>query len=120
MNGLTKEQIKDVSILAEFISHYCHAEHSIDSADGYMIPEHLQKKGKQAVVICSDCGRLLEHGITKRRCCPLNPKPTCRKCHIHCYTPEYRDKIRKIMAFSGRKLIMRGRLDYLWHYFIKS
>ena len=64
--------------------------------------------------------RAPEHGVKKRLACPLDPKPTCKSCHIHCYTPEQRQKIREIMAYSGRRMIMRGRLDYLWHYFIKS
>ena len=66
---------------------------------------------------CSECRGLLEHGLEKRRTCPLEPKPTCKNCRIHCYSREYRAKIREIMAFSGRKMILRGRLDYLWHYF---
>jgi hypothetical protein len=54
--------------------------------------------------------------MEKRRRCPLDPKPSCKNCHIHCYSKEYRAQIREIMAFSGRRLILRGRLDYLWHY----
>ena len=73
-----------------------------------------------AKTICLECAELLEHGMKKRAACPLDPKPTCKSCHVHCYTPEQRQKVREIMAYSGRRMILRGRLDYLWHYFIKS
>jgi hypothetical protein len=36
---------------------------------------------------------------------------------VHCYRPDYRQKVREIMRFSGKYLLLRGRLDLLWHYF---
>lgn len=117
MNGLTAEQFKDIRILARFIRIYCHAKHAGKIGGEVVLPEELQPRRRGQSTICSDCMALLEHGIRKRNLCPLNPKPTCRKCHIHCYSPEYRQKIREIMSFSGRKLLLRGRIDYLWHYF---
>lgn len=120
MNELTAAQIKDLQILASFISLFCHAHHDRAKSGASEIPQFLCDAGQQSRTICRDCGELLEYGINKRAVCPLQPKPACRSCHIHCYTPEYREKIRKIMAWSGRKMILRGRLDYLWHYFIKS
>jgi len=116
MNGLTAEQFKDIRILTRFIRIYCHAKHDVKTGGEALLPEELQPR-RGRCIICSDCMALLEHGIRKRSLCPLNPKPTCRKCHIHCYRPEYRQKIREIMSFSGRKLLLRGRIDYLWHYF---
>jgi hypothetical protein len=58
--------------------------------------------------------------MKKRALCPLDPKPACKDCHIHCYTKEYRQQIRTIMAYSGKRMILRGRLDYLWHYYFKK
>lgn len=120
MNSLTVKQIKDLKVLAEFISLYCHAKHRREKASEVLIPGFLQKRGRTAEAICPDCAMLLEHGIKKRELCPMDPKPTCKSCHIHCYTAEYRQKIREVMAYSGKRMIMRGRLDYLWHYFFKS
>ncbi|NVO00907.1 MAG: nitrous oxide-stimulated promoter family protein [Geobacteraceae bacterium] len=120
MNNLTAQQIKDLKVLAEFISLYCHAKHAGEMTLDVNIPDILQKKGEAAETLCPECAMLLEHGIEKRVHCPMNPKPTCKSCHIHCYTSEYRLKIRKIMAYSGRRMILRGRVDYIWHYFTKS
>ncbi len=120
MRELTSEQIKDLRVLARFIELFCHAKHDRKTVGEVAIPEILHQGKRSPKTICADCAELLEHGMKKRALCPLDPKPSCKNCHIHCYTPEYRGKIREIMAYSGRKMIMRGRLDYLWHYFIKS
>jgi hypothetical protein len=48
--------------------------------------------------------------------CPLEEKPVCKHCHVHCYRKGHREKVREIMRFSGRALIRKGRLDLLWHY----
>jgi hypothetical protein len=122
MSELTVTQIKDLQILADFIKLYCHAHHDrkLIGEREVTVPDVLRNTIHGKATLCPDCAELLEHGIQRRAVCPLDPKPTCRNCHIHCYTPLYRQRIRKIMAYSGRKMILRGRLDYLWHYFIKS
>jgi len=120
MNDLTLPQLKDLQILADFIRLYCHAHHDRKFDGERELPEVLRGTNHGNGTLCPDCAALLEHGIQKRAVCPLEPKPTCRNCRIHCYSAEYRRKIRAIMAYSGRKMILRGRLDYLWHYFIKS
>jgi hypothetical protein len=120
MSELTGEQINDLKILARFIVIFCHARHHRDAAAERTVPELLQPKKGPKQTLCPDCAELLEHGMKKRAACPLDPKPTCKSCHVHCYTPEQRLKVREIMAYSGRRMILRGRLDYLWHYIIKS
>jgi hypothetical protein len=120
MNELTGEQIKDLKILARFIELFCHDRHDRKAVGEVTVPEILQQAKGSPTTICLACADLLEHGMKKRGACPLDPKPTCKNCHVHCYTPAQRQKVREIMAYSGKKMILRGRLDYLWHYFIKS
>jgi len=120
MSEVTAAQIQDLKILADFIELFCHARHDRSMVGERTIPGILQQGERSPKTICVECADLLAHGMKKRALCPLDPKPTCKSCHVHCYTPEYRQKIREIMAYSGRRMILRGRLDYLWHYFIKS
>lgn len=117
MAQFTTRQLGDLKIMATFIKIYCHARHDRASQAGTDLPEELQPAFRKGLLLCPDCASLLAHGIQKRRSCPLDPKPTCKECHIHCYSREYRARIREIMAFSGRRMILRGRIDYLWHYF---
>jgi pentatricopeptide repeat protein len=96
---------KDAKVLKAFINAYCKENHI--------------KKGISVYKdnLCKECYELLEYALKKNEKCPLNPKPLCKNCHVHCYKPEKREKIKEIMRFSGIYFIKRGRLDWVWHYF---
>lgn len=115
MEQFTTHQKKDLKVLVDFVQVYCTASHEGQAT--FHVPTELSGMFRKGVALCPDCAALLDYSLLKRRNCPLDPKPSCKHCHIHCYSKEYRARIREIMAFSGRKMIMRGRLDYLWHYF---
>jgi hypothetical protein len=112
MEQFTSKQIKDLKVLIRFIGVFCKARHRDQVKEKADTGEVV----REAPSLCADCRALLDYALEKRRKCPLDPKPSCRNCHIHCYSKEYRARIREIMAFSGRRMILRGRLDYLWHY----
>ena len=120
MSELTAAEIKDLKIVARFIGLFCHARHDRKTVGEACFPEILQQGNYPEDTICLECAALLDYGMKKRALCPLDPKPTCKSCHIHCYSPEYRQRIREIMAYSGRRMMLRGRLDYLWHYLVKK
>jgi hypothetical protein len=96
----TQKLDKDIRVLVTFIGCYCRGKHG--SAKGEL---------------CPDCAELLRYAQMKREKCPLDPKPTCKHCHVHCYGKAQRAKIKEVMAYSGKHLVLRGRLDLLWHYF---
>ena len=115
MEQFTNTQRKDLKVLISFVRVFCSLKHEHQAE--HPLPQELAGMFKNGLLLCPDCGNLMEYALAKRRKCPLDPKPSCKQCHIHCYSREYRARIREIMAFSGRRMIMRGRLDYLWHYF---
>ena len=115
MEQFTDAHKKDMKVLISFVRVFCGVKH-VNQADS-LLPPDLSAMFRNGLHLCPDCWALVEYALEKRRKCPLDPKPSCKKCHIHCYSREYRARIREIMAFSGRRMIMRGRLDYLWHYF---
>ena len=56
--------------------------------------------------LCEDCKQLEEYAHEQLECCPFDKdKPACEKCTVHCYNPEYREKIREVMRFSGPRMI---------------
>ncbi len=118
MAELSERQIKDLRVLLHFVETYCRARHGEcgEKRPPASIPPEFTRRGKEPC-LCAECADLFTHAVEKRRKCPLDPKPSCKKCQIHCYGKGYRAKVREIMAFSGRRLILRGRLDLLWHYF---
>jgi len=90
----------DLRVLQRFIEVYCRKHHDPPRGE-----------------ICADCANLLDYARERLEKCPYDPKPKCKDCPTHCYKPEYRQRIREVMKFSGMHFVKRGRLDWLWRYF---
>jgi hypothetical protein len=90
---------KDQHILEEFVHIYCGGRHKTPNGQ-----------------LCADCQDLLAYSLERLLRCPQDPKPSCKHCEIHCYKPVYRERIRDVMRYSGKRLLLQGRLDLLWHY----
>ena len=88
---------KDQLILEQFVHIYCEGKHETSNGQ-----------------LCADCDDLLSYSLQRLERCPQDPKPACKHCEIHCYKPAY--QIRDVMRYSGKRLLLRGRLDLLWHY----
>ena len=112
----TREMYHDLKTLALFIDLYCRYKHPESPRTQVDLRTHDVKliAGK-TVVLCPECTKLLAHAFVKRSHCPMHPKPMCKHCPSHCYHPTYRAQIREVMKFSGRKMLLSGRLDYLFH-----
>jgi hypothetical protein len=106
-------ETKDLRILALFTQVYCKHHH----AGRALVKAELDVPATESYRFCAECAELLTYAGARRRRCPLDPKPTCKHCPVHCYRPGQREKIREIMRFAGKNLLRRGRLDLLWHYF---
>ncbi len=114
---LTRKERKDLRVLARFTAVYCKAHHPSEK-----LPLDSEVPGVASLEVgtypvCASCRDFLYYAIERRLRCPLEPKPICKHCPVHCYRPDYRQKVREIMRFSGKYLMLRGRLDLLWHYF---
>jgi hypothetical protein len=74
-----------------------------------MILMHCEgKHGQAGGDLCDDCARL--HGYAMERvgtCRYGDEKPTCRKCPVHCYKPEMREKIRVVMRYAGPRMLFK-------------
>ena len=103
---------KDNRVLTEFIQVFCDRKHG-DCSKSIWNDVDL---GIKSPNLCEDCSKLFSYSVARRELCPQNPKPSCKNCTIHCYAHKYREKIREVMRYSGKYLILRGRLDLLIHY----
>jgi hypothetical protein len=113
---LGKKEKRDISTLARFVTLYCRSHHEERTPFEFKAPG-LENLFKKPFELCAECAKLLKYGLTMRLLCPQEPKPMCKKCPDPCYRPEYRDKIREVMRFSGIYLVKRGRVDLMYHYF---
>ena len=72
------------------IEMYCSGHHDSESA------------------MCGECQRLYAYAALKIDKCPFHhAKPVCANCTIHCYSRGEREQIRKVMRFSGPRMLMR-------------
>jgi hypothetical protein len=107
---------KDLKTLALFIHIYCGHKHPGAAKSPASLKTHdVPAIAGREISLCEDCTRLLAHAFVKRSHCPMQPKPACKHCPSHCYHPTYRAQIREVMQYSGKKLLLSGRLDYLFH-----
>ena len=107
---------RDLKTIALFIQLYCRHKHPDAQKQVAELKTHdVQEIAGRKLVICAECHKLLAHAFVKRSHCPMDPKPACKHCPNHCYHPTYRAQIREVMKYSGKALLLRGRLDYLFH-----
>jgi hypothetical protein len=118
-DNLTKQKSKDLKVLSGFINIYCRENHKQATRSIYSPPDRRVREviSDEELVLCADCQKLLNHGIVKLLMCTQDPKPMCKKCKVHCYSPAYREQIKGVMRFSGLYLIKHGRVDLIAHYY---
>jgi hypothetical protein len=48
--------------------------------------------------------------------CPFkNDKPACKKCPVHCYSPEKREQVRGIMRYAGPRMLVAHPVLTFFH-----
>ena len=85
MNKRIEREKRTVSVM---IGMYCHHHHSA-------------KNG-----VCPECKELNNYAIKRTSYCHFGEdKPVCVKCPVHCYKPEKREEIKKVMRYVGPRMI---------------
>jgi len=65
---------------------------------------------------CPDCTELLNYALARLDRCPFgDEKPICRKCEVHCYKPDMRQRIAAVMRFAGPRMLKKNPLSALRH-----
>lgn len=55
--------------------------------------------------LCDHCAEVVAYAAERTRRCPHQHKGLCENCTIQCYSPQMRQDIRSIMAYSGPRMI---------------
>ena len=97
-----KDRQDERAIISRFIEIYCQRQH-----------------GSKKRSLCISCQDLHDYALKRLEKCPYDPKPKCKHCPTHCYRGDYRDKIREVMKFSGIYYVKKGRIDWLFKYFMR-
>ena len=65
------------------------------------------KSNHKTTHLCQECEELLHYAYIRIEKCPHgNKKTSCRKCEIHCYSSDKKEAIRRVMRFSGPRMIL--------------
>ncbi len=67
--------------------------------------------------LCAECQELFAYAMQRIDKCPFqDDKPTCAKCPIHCYKPAMRERVRRMMRYSGPRMLIYHPMLALLHY----
>jgi len=74
------------------------------------------KKFHNTHILCKECNEIINYAIIKLEKCPFRGTiHTCKTCHIHCFTDNYRKKITEIMRFAGPQMIRHKPFSAIFH-----
>ena len=72
---------------------------------------HLQ------VTDCDECREIQNYALDRLYHCPFQEgKTSCKKCPIHCYKPDMKEAVRKVMRFSGPRMLHRHPILTIFHF----
>jgi hypothetical protein len=72
-----------------------------------MIRIYCRARHNRADALCTECRELRAYVEKRLAACPFQQdKTSCAKCSVHCYNPTMREQIKKVMRFSGPKMIL--------------
>lgn len=81
----------------------------------FMVRLYCRKKEKNAS-LCPACRELLDYAHARLDRCPFGEKKSaCKQCTVHCYKPVMREHMRKVMRFSGPRMLLHAPWQALRH-----
>lgn len=98
MRSVEDKREREKRVVSQMIALYCRKHH------------HTHGK------LCDECAALDAYARQRSDQCPfMETKTFCSNCKVHCYKPEMREKIRKVMRFSGPRMLFHHPVMALRH-----
>lgn len=81
-----------------------------------MIALYCRKRHHPRGALCPDCAALEAYARQRSDQCPfMESKSFCSNCRVHCYQPEMRENIRRVMRYSGPRLLLSHPVSAISH-----
>ena len=96
MDAGSKRQ-KEKEVVEQMIRLYCRGNH------------HTKK-------LCAECAALLAYANARADHCPfMETKSFCSNCKVHCYKPDMREQIRRVMRYAGPRMLFHHPVMAIRH-----
>lgn len=90
--------MKDSRVLIHMAALYC---------------RHEKHEAPDNLALCAECRALVAYAMARKRRCGRDN--SCRRCPVHCYSPDRRAQIRAVMRYSGPRMLLVAPLIALRH-----
>jgi hypothetical protein len=81
-----------------------------------MILMYCQDHHDAAEALCPECSDLYTYALARLEGCPYGEKkPACANCPIHCYKSDRREEVRRVMRYSGPRMLKRHPILAILH-----
>ena len=98
----------EVATSRKMLEIYCHDVHREENASRAM--------GE----ICPECQELFAYVQQRIAKCPhMEHKTFCSQCKTHCYAPVRREQIKRVMRYSGPRMLKYSPLQALKHIWLQ-
>ncbi len=102
--AVEKKRKKEEQVVHEMVRLYCKKNHR----EYWKHPE-----GER---LCPACQELSDYARARSEHCPfMEHKTFCANCKVHCYKPQMREEIRRVMRFSGPRMLFYHPGMAVWH-----
>ena len=103
MKNSSPDRISQEKVTVQrMVTLFCNARHRSDRPD---------ENG-----LCPECSKLVIYAHNRLSKCPYgNDKGSCRKCPIHCYSPQMRETIREVMRYCGPRMLIHDPVNAVKH-----
>ena len=82
----------------------------------YMVGLYCKKKEGHPT-LCAECAALIRYAHERLdRCAFGEAKTSCRRCPVHCYRPAMQEKMRRVMRFSGPRMLLYSPRTAIAHW----
>lgn len=94
---------REKQTVRQMVEIFCHAHHD---------------RQNNSEDLCEECSELLSYAIARLEHCKFGEnKSTCQKCSVHCYKPEKREQVRKVMRYAGPRMLWHHPIAAIRHLF---
>lgn len=98
MEKMQRKREREKKLVSQMIAYYCRKKHHPKSG------------------LCKTCEALDQYAKSRSDHCPMMAEKTfCSTCKVHCYKAEMRDRIRQVMRFSGKRMLLHHPVAVLSH-----